>query len=1145
MAEPEQPLKKRKVGENITESSPPVPLLSRPLFPPPPPPPLEAVQPPPPPTPPQISHEEVLLRRRNQEEIRNVYGCFNRINFCIAQKDKRLQPDIERAYLSLITASRGCSSVQRLAAEFIPKYASHCPTALEAAVKVLINMHNWSFAVVSRVEDADGIAFDIVKACIFGLADICQSAATAALLSSVIQGVSTTVFRDALTFLISSFEGTNIFQIVDKEFLKTDDILGSLTQYQKNVVALDDSRLLKLMKFRALSLLRIFFTCTRNVISTCYDLFDSAETHKEGNYFLRQLIERFDVPSSRPLTVECNGSMQSISKNTSYSGDDCIHNGFATESKNTLKHTKAVPKICLLALVLNNNISLKKWIISRHKKLCKSGFSQVVSAITSILEEVFDSSLDQIKIDDIIEESEDDFRSREHNNQCFIPRACSQGHTTEVSRSSMVSQLTDRHLNTDNLGSRSMTIDSKEQGDLVYNRSSISGELSNQQVSSPVIRPLYSRSFSIDGGTCSSPTERSLTPSMDHHLPALRTCGGAVCSTPSPKKPFPLNHSSGFGTRGTINGVAQGSSSHVYIGNVQNQWAKDDIIHEARKIVYNGPVTVTDIYSEAALLMEFETPEEASMVMNHLRQCRNANNCFIWPPNAGPLNATMHAEGSRLASTFSPCRMAVSSHVHTMIEQQTNVQLTSKPGVHHVPSFAKPDNGFMEHTSPRIKPEHGAMTSSEHPGFQPQWRPFVGQDMHEVREVDKIAADPFNQGGGISGSGDQMWAYRKPERELHSGPGGISCIPTPTQGLAMGPSIFSQGPPVAPPQPLQTPLAAPPHLVQASPFAHHQVPFGPLLAPAHPIHTHIVQSPQPTQRPTISPSQPVQTPFIQPGYFPPSSWDTHLLNHSLPPIPSPSSVMPTSIHHNARVPPYLPAAVTPLAQFHANSIPPYNHTLYMNNRPPSASFPPPSTEFRHPFTNQPGVQLPLSSSPPHPGPQIVPPPPNSPPPPPPSESLNSENLKQCPQNQWQGSLNKSGIHYCKVYAQRVESVVCKYSSAVAEPTEWPAKLDMTKRTDFQHVKSTFSSTPPNKREICWLLPASQDDHKGFQDFISYLKQRECAGVIKMPAVKSMWARILFILPQCPEIWSMLSLEPNPGPCLIGLVLPKETNFEWV
>lgn len=239
-------------------------------------------------------------------------------------------------------------------ADFIPRFASYCPTALEAAVRVVINMHNWKLALIGKGDDIDGVAFETAKACIFGLADICQSAAAEAPTSSVIQGICSTVFHDALTFFISSFEGKDVLEIADEELFGIQDA-HSFSEYQQKILNKEKSVLLKLSEFRVLSFLRIFFTCPKNSIATCFELFGSTgseEAKREGYYLLRQLTNRLDDAIAHPR----NGGNSAVtssatSRETSSKCKGFVDDGLATCSKQVSDNSSIVLKNCLLGLV--------------------------------------------------------------------------------------------------------------------------------------------------------------------------------------------------------------------------------------------------------------------------------------------------------------------------------------------------------------------------------------------------------------------------------------------------------------------------------------------------------------------------------------------------------------------------------------------------------------------------------------------------------------------------------------------------------------------------------------------------------------------------------------------------------------------------
>lgn len=386
--------------------------------------------------------------------------------------------------------------------------------------------------------------------------------------------------------------------------------------------------------------------------------------------------------------------------------------------------------------------------------LCDSASSEIVSDITSVLEGVFESFVQQVKAEDSqVDSVQGSSNSSKLVSQCSVARTSNQQGSPVVSVD-YPDKYSGSHLKrgsiTVNAGSDYFTGESKsmdynygDPGDMASGRMFMPRELLNRQSFSPSPRartPRDLRSNSFSNRSHSAQIERSPISNMDPPAPTLRSSANSPFE--SPKQNVPPPHSSGnhaiwysdgdpaamdifpaskqlwlgslghdvsemhirfqfekfgmidqlrffpfkgfatieyrnmmdalkarevmrgrspwgaclrikfldagLGTRGSINGTAVGSSCHVYVGSVPSIWAKDEMVHEVKKILHKGPRMVIDLSTEGALLMEFDSPEEATISIAHLRRHRKENsNYYPHPSNTAPPNVMMHAEGAK------------------------------------------------------------------------------------------------------------------------------------------------------------------------------------------------------------------------------------------------------------------------------------------------------------------------------------------------------------------------------------------------------------------------------------------------------------------------------------------------------------------
>ncbi|KAG0463542.1 hypothetical protein HPP92_019611 [Vanilla planifolia] len=1147
-----------------------------------------------------LSQDEIARRRRNKGEIRSLYECYKRIKFCVSRNDPRLMSDFEQAYLSLITASRGCTSVQRIVAELIPRYAAFCPTALEAAVKVSVNMYNWSLAIIMRGEDLDNVAYQTAKACIFGLVDICCTASHEAPTSSVIQGICAAVFQNVLIFFTSSFEGKDIYCTSSKEILLLQEPIENFYVLKQEMEDFSESSLNKLFKYGALCLLRIFFSFPKNVLEACFEIIATIGTDvnkSQGQYFLNQLTTPVKVDMVSDLCNKKN-DVASLSDDLNeicveYEVENeakCVSGGILEDSSSSLSSK------CFLGMLIKGDPSLKGWIISRYRWFSKSLGSHDIDEMLPSLEKVFGRLQDLAKDTGREQSDEENFnlssRACPYDDDLSRKDRASNLQDASFSDAAFVDSLTPRsgghrfkphkHIqessfdmqlgNQDVICEREQMVSSAELG----TRNSEDSHLGKSYTPLDPFIPAISGSLTgiqtdaSKGEALVIKVDSSHDSSDDHGFPAsMSTSLVANTILPSPK----LNSTKHHRTFNEIIWYTDGDPSAMDVFSASKQLFLGSLgPHASETLVrqqfenFGHLEQFLFIPSKDFALVCYRNLIDAVKARDQMQGSSQWGgflkirfidigfgsrgnvdgiavgvSCHVYVGKVltpwikeellhglisngvrNPLVVTdLTSEGAVLLE-FGAAEEASAAMAHIRRQRQETKYLMSQ-NINLTRSVSSSDTlrdaYYEQHQSiPRksnisgyfssnsdYKPSFGEGTARPLHASCLAYRPesIINEFVSPREKVDKMDTQvlrgcELQSTWSVKGMTDMMdGGSRRVDNQ-----GSTSSLDRSFSEASTSSSHTIEQ--VWPYKRQESGVLPLPHgIMQYNPISLHRGPVIPT-----PMHSS-------------------SFPAIRPFYPPSHPWDH--------PSPNPSFMIPHDrVNPTCNTPlPFIPSSVTPLSQ-----IVTCPRVVNPSNFPNSMHPPPPPPDAQPPLPCSP-PPLPPSQPPP------IPPPPTSPPPM--SQSIlattKSQYGKPFVQNQWQGTLSKSGVHYCTLYATREDSAACKYGNAAPEPTEWPARLDVTKRTDYQHVKSAFSSSPSHRREVCRLLPSTENDHKGFNDFISYLKQRECAGVIKIPAVKSIWARLLFILPHSLEMCSMLTIPPQPSECLLALVLPKETNSE--
>jgi activating signal cointegrator complex subunit 2 len=97
-------------------------------------------------------------------------------------------------------------------------------------------------------------------------------------------------------------------------------------------------------------------------------------------------------------------------------------------------------------------------------------------------------------------------------------------------------------------------------------------------------------------------------------------------------KPLQIKFLDAGGTdRHLSSGGAVSVSCHVWVGGISSQSAKEELLRDMTAAGLKGPRSVLALVSASAILLEFETPEDAATVTAHVRQRRKEGGGYLLP----------------------------------------------------------------------------------------------------------------------------------------------------------------------------------------------------------------------------------------------------------------------------------------------------------------------------------------------------------------------------------------------------------------------------------------------------------------------------------------------------------------------------------